>query len=33
MPLTTINGYRQFHEDVGRGEPLVLLHGIMNSSR
>ena len=33
MPLTTINGYRHFYEDVGTGEPLVLLHGIMNSSR
>jgi pimeloyl-ACP methyl ester carboxylesterase len=33
MPLTTINGYRHFYEDVGSGEPIVLLHGIMNSSR
>jgi pimeloyl-ACP methyl ester carboxylesterase len=33
MPFTTVNGYRHFYEDVGRGEPLVLLHGIMNSSR
>ena len=32
MPLTTINGYGHFYEDVGRGEPVVLLHGIMNSS-
>jgi pimeloyl-ACP methyl ester carboxylesterase len=32
MPLTRVNGYRHFYEDVGRGEPIVLLHGIMNSS-
>lgn len=32
MPLTTINGHRHFYEDVGEGEPIVLLHGIMNSS-
>ncbi|HEV8623286.1 MAG TPA: alpha/beta fold hydrolase [Acidimicrobiia bacterium] len=32
MPLTTINGCRHFYEDEGRGEPIVLLHGIMNSS-
>lgn len=33
MPVTTINGHRHFYEDVGRGEPIVLLHGVMNSSR
>jgi pimeloyl-ACP methyl ester carboxylesterase len=33
MPLIRINGYRHFYEDVGSGEPIVLLHGIMNSSR
>jgi pimeloyl-ACP methyl ester carboxylesterase len=32
MPLTTVNGRRHFYEDVGSGEPIVLLHGIMNSS-
>jgi len=33
MPLTTVNGHRHFYEDAGAGDPLVLLHGIMNSSR
>ena len=32
MPHTTINGYRHFYEDLGSGEPVVLLHGITNSS-
>jgi pimeloyl-ACP methyl ester carboxylesterase len=32
MPHTSINGHRHFYEDVGSGEPIVLLHGIMNSS-
>lgn len=33
MPLTTINGFRHFYEDVGSGEPVFMLHGVMNSSR
>jgi pimeloyl-ACP methyl ester carboxylesterase/CRP-like cAMP-binding protein len=33
MPITTVNGYRHFYEDVGSGEPVILLHGVMNSSR
>jgi pimeloyl-ACP methyl ester carboxylesterase len=33
VPLTTINGYGHFYEDVGAGEAVVLLHGILNSSR
>ncbi|MGI8552856.1 MAG: alpha/beta fold hydrolase [Dehalococcoidia bacterium] len=32
MPVTTINGYQHFYEDVGSGEPALLLHGNMNSS-
>src|SRR5437867_3307479 len=33
MALTTLNGFRHFYEDFGRGEPVILLHGLMNSSR
>lgn len=33
MPLTTINGFRHYYQDVGSGEPVFLLHGVMNSSR
>ncbi len=32
MPYTTINGFSHFYEDAGAGEPVVLLHGISNSS-
>jgi pimeloyl-ACP methyl ester carboxylesterase/CRP-like cAMP-binding protein len=33
MPLTTINGHGHFYEDLGSGEPVVLLHGMENSAR
>jgi len=32
LPSTTINGFSHFYEDAGAGEPVVLLHGISNSS-
>jgi pimeloyl-ACP methyl ester carboxylesterase len=32
LPSTTINGFSHFYEDTGAGEPVVLLHGISNSS-
>jgi pimeloyl-ACP methyl ester carboxylesterase len=33
MPTTTINGLKHFYEDMGSGEPLVMLHGANSSSR
>ena len=33
MPTATINGLQHYYEDLGSGEPLVMLHGATSSSQ
>ncbi len=32
MPYTTLQGFRHYYEDLGSGDPVVLLHGLTNSA-